>query len=86
LLQGLMANDASIAHFKSLLSSTNWDPVLKIQNPDIVYNSFNQMFQKHYNKAFPKILKIIKEKTFQNPWITPGIIKSSKKNNVYMKN
>ena len=37
------------------------------------------MFFKTYGKYFPKVRIKIKAKTIQNPWITKGITKSSKK-------
>ena len=44
-----------------------------LQNPiaDIAYNSFLQIYQKHHDKAFPVKTKVIKTKSFNNPWITP---------------
>ena len=71
--------DASLATYISLLSTTNWEPVLKTKNTNEAYDKFYHIFECHYNKAFPITTKFIKTKTQQNPWITPGIIKSSKK-------
>ncbi|XP_065671679.1 uncharacterized protein LOC136089556 [Hydra vulgaris] len=71
--------DASLVTFISLLSTTNWESVLKTKNVNEAYDKFYHIFECHYNKAFPITTKFIKTKTLQNPWITPGIIKSSKK-------
>ena len=71
--------DASLATYISLLSTTNWEPVLKTKNTNEAYDKFYHIFECHYNEAFPITTKFIKTKTQQNPWITPGIIKSSKK-------
>ena len=43
------------------------------------YNTFNDIFQKSYNRSFPIKSKIIKEKDIQKPWITETFISKIKK-------
>ena len=50
-----------------------------LDNPNTAYESFFDKFFKTYDKYFPKVRIKIKAKTIQNPWITKGITKSSKK-------
>ena len=52
---------------------------MKTKNTNEAYDKFYHIFECHYSKAFPLTTKFIKTKAQQNPWIIPGIIKSSKK-------
>ncbi|XP_065645633.1 uncharacterized protein LOC136076098 [Hydra vulgaris] len=71
-------NDSSVNHFHDLLSSVKWDDLLLNLNADKAYDIFISEYYKYYNKAFPEITKLVKSKTLSNPWITKGILKSSK--------
>ena len=57
--------------------------VKTLDNPNIPYESFFDIFFKTYNKYFPKVRIKVKAKTIQNPWITKGIKNSSKKNYIH---
>ncbi|XP_065684202.1 glutamate racemase-like [Hydra vulgaris] len=72
-------NDVSVELFNQPLSSVNWENILQIKSTNKTYDNFLQIFQKHYNNAFPEITKVIKPKMYLNPRITTGILKSSKK-------
>jgi hypothetical protein len=72
-------NEKSIDIFNTLLSDSNWDDLLDIVQTDKAYDNFHDKLQQLYNTAFPVVTKCVKKKTLANPWITPGIIKSSKK-------
>ena len=72
-------DEKSIENFNSLLADLNWDNLLDIVHTNKAYNKFLDKLQQLYNTAFPLITKCVKKKTLSNPWITPGIIKSSKK-------
>ncbi|XP_065667861.1 uncharacterized protein LOC136088125 [Hydra vulgaris] len=79
-------NDTSIKYFHYLISCVNWNETLKNQNANEAYDIFLTEFLTHYNEAFPKITKLVKSKTLLNPWITKGILKSSKiKQRIYCK-
>ena len=55
-------------------------------NADKAYDIFISEYYKYYNQAFPEITKLVKSKTLLNPWITKGILKSSKiKQRLYIK-
>ena len=43
------------------------------------YNEFLRIFLGLYNEAFPKQKIKIKQKSFNSPWMTKGLVKSSKK-------
>ena len=72
-------NDKSIAYFKTLLSIVEWKHVLNEDSPNNVYNEFLRIFGGFYNEAFPKQKIKIKRKSFNSPWMTKGLVKSSKK-------
>ncbi|XP_065650966.1 uncharacterized protein LOC136079171 [Hydra vulgaris] len=79
-------NDTSIKYFHYLISCVNWNETLKNQNANEAYDIFLTEFLTYYNEEFPKITKLVKSKTLLNPWITKGILKSSKiKQRLYCK-
>ena len=65
--------------FKYKLSQTEWNNIKTLDNPNIAYESFFNIFFETYEKYFPKVRIKIKAKIIQNSWITKGITKSSKK-------
>ena len=68
-----------INDFKTILNEANWDSLLNINCPNKAYDSFLQSFLSLYDEAFPKVKIKIKSKSFLSPWITKGILKSSKR-------
>ena len=72
-------NDKSRAYFKNLLSIVDWKYVLNENFPNNAYNEFLRIFFGLYNEAFPKQKTKIKQKSFNGPWMTKGLVKSSKK-------
>ena len=72
-------NDKSIACFKTLLSIVDWKHMLNNNSPNNVYNEFLRNFLGLYNEAFPKQKIQNKQKGFNSPWMTKGLVQSSKK-------
>ena len=72
-------NDKSITYFKTLLSIVDWKHVFNENSPKNAYNEFLRIFLSLYNEAFPKQKIKIKRKSFNSPWMTKGLVKSSKK-------
>ena len=72
-------NDKSIAYFKTLISIVDWKHVLNKNSPNNAYNEFLRIFFGFYNEAFPKQKIKIKQKKFNIPWMTKGLVKSPKK-------
>ena len=71
--------DINLKKFKDALMGVDWNNVLKHTDPDSAYNEFLKTFLFHYEVHFP-IRKIqIKSKNLTSPWITKGIVKSSKR-------
>ena len=71
--------DKCIAYFKTLLSIVDWKHVLNENSPNNTYNEFLRIFLDLYNEAFLKQKIKIKRKSFNSPWMTKGLVKSSKK-------
>ena len=53
--------------------------MLNGNSPNNAYNLFLRLFLGLYNEAFPKQKIKIKRKSFNSPWMTKGLVKSSKK-------
>ena len=47
-------NEDSIKHFKSILSSVDWNLITQTSTPDGSYNTFLDKFVKLYDIAFPE--------------------------------
>ena len=90
IIQRRRINDENIAYFKRKLLEINWDSVLNFSNPNDSYNNFINIFSKLYDDMFPIKVITIKTKSWLRPWITKGIMKSSKQKqklyNKFLKN
>ena len=69
----------TINNFKSLLRNFNWGDVIKNISPNESYNIFIERFSQIYEEAFPEMKTEVKNKTLLSPWVTKGLIKSSKR-------
>ena len=54
------------------------DYVISSKQTDSAYEGFLNKFTSLYDKVFEKFMVTVKSKTLKNPWITKGILKSSK--------
>ena len=54
------------------------DDVISSKQTDSAYEVFLNKFTSLYDKVFEKYVITVKSKTLKNPWITKGILKSSK--------
>ena len=79
-------NENAIRHFREILSEANWKHVLLAPSPNSSYNVFLEIFTRAYDKAFPKRMVSINKKSLQSPWITSGLIRSSKKKKNFTRN
>ena len=80
----------NINKFKAELGKLTWLNVTQCLNANIAYNNFFSSFKDLYDKHFPLQKVKINQKNQQKPWITRGIVKSSKTKqklyNKYLKN
>ena len=65
--------------FKETLLNVDWTNVIENTDPNTAYNDFLNIFLLHYDTIFPKKKIQIKTKNLASPWITKGIVKSSKR-------
>ena len=72
-------NYKSVAYFKTLLSIVDWKHVLNENSPNDAYNEFLRIFLGLCNEAFSKQKIKSKRKSFNSPWMTKGLLNSSKK-------
>ena len=62
-----------------ILLTPSTGKIQKINCPNEAYDEFLKTFSSCYEVSFPKVKIKIKSKSFLSPWITKGLIKSSKK-------
>ena len=72
-------NNVNLTKFNECLLNVDWNDVLRSTDADTAYNVFLKTFLSHYEIFFPKKKIQIKSKNLASPWITKGIVKSSKK-------
>lgn len=78
-------NPNSLAHFRSLIQKTNWEPIFQQSDVNKAYNNFYASFMSCYELAFPiKTTKRTRKKKIRKPWITRALLnKIAAKNNMY---
>ncbi|XP_065671890.1 uncharacterized protein LOC136089738 [Hydra vulgaris] len=73
-------NESSICQFKNLLNNyVDWNLVLQSHDVNNAYDLFLNQFSKMYDKAFSLKVKVINSKSVVSPWMTKGLLKSSRK-------
>ena len=73
-----LINNKTKGKFKNVLKEMTWDDLISSKQTDSVYEAFLNKFTSLYDKMFEKFAVTVKSKTLKNPWITKGILKSSK--------
>ena len=66
-----LINEQTINIFQQLLSDETWDQVYSSTCPNETFNTFQEIFLRHYEASFPVVN--INHKLKQNNWITEGI-------------
>ena len=72
-------NKKSIKKFCDSLITMNWELVTETNHAEHSYHVFKEIFTRCYDKTFPKKEVTIKPKTLHFPWMTEGLIRSSKR-------
>ena len=57
----------------------DWENLYSISNPNDTYEYFLNVFSGIYDLASPLKTFSVKRKTLQNPWMSKGLLKSSKR-------
>ena len=81
-----LINDQTVPGFEKLLKSAPWDSV-KRDDPKITFDNFFEIIGNASDVAFPEVLVKPKSvKSFRNPWMSSGLLKSSQtKNRLFSK-
>ena len=83
-------SQSNVNKFITSLQSTDWNTVLNDPDPQSAYSKFVSIYQAVYDKECPLKKQLVKEKTLRCPWMTPGLLKSSKRKqklyNKFLKN
>ncbi|XP_065658504.1 uncharacterized protein LOC136083020 [Hydra vulgaris] len=73
-------NENSVKKFHNLLKdNVDWNLVLQSHDVNNAYDLFLNQFCKLYDKAFPEKKITVKTKTVLTPWMSNGLLKSSKR-------
>ena len=72
-------NEVSVENFKNILSSTDWNDVLRKTITNESYDQCIKKFSLINDDCFPVKVKEIKTKNVLRLWVTKGIKKSSKR-------
>ena len=73
-----LINNETKEKFKNALQEMTWDDIISSKQTNSAYEAFLNKFTSLYDKIFEKLAFTVKSKTLKNPWITKGILKSSK--------
>ena len=72
-------NENSLNYFNILLSETDWSLMYETTDANEAYNVFLRYFLSAYDKAFPLKKIELSSKTLTSPWMSKGLLKSSRK-------
>ena len=71
--------DQALLNFNTSLESETWEKVYNCNNPNLSYQNFISIFTSHFNTNLPiKTVRFNRFKHKLEPWITKGLLKSSK--------
>ena len=70
---------SNLLNFKQLLDDTDFSHILQINCPSESFNEFTAIYKCAFDKAFPwKSVKINKKFIKREPWLTSGLLTSSR--------
>ena len=75
----IFRRDNSVEKFKYKLRTVSWDSITNSSDTNKAYVNFIEIFSSLYDECFPKKKIKLKPQKYNNPWITKGIKKSSKR-------
>ena len=78
-------SEANLSKFKTELNQTDFSTIYQTTCPTVAYTNFINIYSEAFEKTCPLRTKIINEKKINHePWLTKGILKSSRtKNKLY---
>ena len=73
-------SDGNVKKLRELIQNyADWELIKSCKDAESAYNLFIRIFSSLYDEAFPKIERKIKTKYLKCPWMTRGLLISSKK-------
>lgn len=79
-------SEINVKNFEHSLRAANWSNIYRSTCANTAYENFISVFKDLYENSFPEKLISHNSKRFKNPWMTKGLLKSSKhKQKLYMK-
>ena len=73
-------------HFKERIEAYDFSVIYELNDVNLAFSKFNEILLDEFNRSYPKITKVIKDKKRNNPWLTLGLKESIKtKNRLYKK-
>ena len=72
-------SDIPVEKFKYKLRTVSWDYITNFSDMDKTYDNFIEFFSSLYDECFPKKKIKLKPQKYNNPRMTKGIKKSSKR-------
>jgi hypothetical protein len=74
-------SDTNVAEFNLLLGEATWDEVLQLEDINISYEIFYQLFRHYFDRAFPIELNSVskKKRERERRWVTKGILVSKRR-------
>ena len=82
-------NEANNCKFKNLIDDENWDELNEEMDAQEQYNTFIDIYMKHYNSAYPiKSQRNRRKNEWQNPkpWILPWLEDACARKKCYIMN
>ena len=76
--QSRLINDFKIRKFKSALQISFLSSLQNIENAQQAFTNFFEIFNSLYDKYFPVITKIVKEKSLLKPWVSESLVQRIK--------
>jgi hypothetical protein len=75
----IVFSDTNIDEFNLLLREETWDDVLKLEDVNISYEIFYQLFKHYFDRAFPIKLNSMRKNKRKKRWVTKGILVSKRR-------
>ena len=77
--------DINIIKFRDALTDVQWNDVIELNDVNACYENCISKFAGLYDKYFPKQRKKVIARNPNKPWITQGILFSTKRNIVIIR-
>ena len=80
-----LINDENITNFENIISHTNWNFLVNINDVNEQFAAFQNYLNSAYRNCFPLKTKLISNKRKNKPWITESTLAKIKQKSIYYK-